>query len=196
MSSNQHPSEKVTFGAVVNSDNANREQHDKALTPSSQSPFYAHPAAQPSLQSLPDEKEVLVNVYDTDLEAGCQRTPELTPQPSHAALDLPTARPVASYASTAGTGFRKNPECTVWPTKETLRDKARQQKVKENEKKWGGSLRIKWDGMTKKQRMIVRGLVFLLIVALAVGLGVGISKAVHGGVYAGKGVSHSIPDTP
>lgn len=83
----------------------------------------------------------------------------------------------------------------MWPTKETLREKAKAHRVQEQQRQWGGGLKTKWEGMTKKQRLWIRVLTLLLIVALAVGLGVGISKAVNGGVYAGKGQTKTIPNS-
>lgn len=190
--------EKVTFGAVVNTANHNASSDENALlTPTTQSsPFYALSSAQPSLQSLPSKKEANIAIYETDLESGLQGNRNLTPFASHSALDLPAARPVASYATTQKHSIDGRPkECTMWPTKETLREKAKAQKAKEQNTKWGGSMKTKWDSMTKKQRLYIQILVILLIVALAVGLGIGISRAVGGGVWAGKGESHSIPDT-
>ena len=179
--------------------NANR-QENSLLTPNTPtSPFYSLPSAQQSLQSLQHKKEPTIAVYETDLEAGTRGDRYLTPSASHSALDLPPARPVASNATTMMSGYKTSfdgrpKDCTVWPTKDTLREKAKAEKTKQQQTKWCGGMKIKWGAMTKKQRLWIRILVFLLIVALAVGLGVGISRAVHGGVYAGKGEQHSIPD--
>lgn len=204
MASNAASNEKVTFGLVVSPVEETEGVHDTSLhtPPTQHTPFYALPSAQPSLQSLPSKKEPNVAVYETDLEANHHLGSELaTPMVSSSNLDLPAARPMLSQATTAMSGYRRSydaqaRDCTVWPTKETLREKAKAQKAKEQQRTWCGPMKTKWASLQKKQRLWIRILVFLVIVAFAVGLGVGITKAVHGGVWAGKGESHTIPNTP
>jgi len=197
MASDSASNDKVTFGAVVDAPTPQSTAvvTDTTLcTPATPStPFYSIASAQPSLQSLPSKKEPNVAVYETDLEAGrpCDATP--TPLGSQSALDLPYALPVATNDSYYKRSFEgRTKECTIWPTKETLRDKAKAQKVKKQQKTWHGCLKTKWDDMSKKQRIWVRVLVLLVIVALAFGLGIGISRAVHAGIYAGKGETKPI----
>jgi len=190
--------EKITFGAVVTppeDDTSSPRRESTLIAPST--PFYALPSAQPSLQSLPSKKEPTIAVYEADLEAGHPSNGISTPLTSHSALDLPHVMPTPSYATTAMDGYRPSfegraKECTVWPTKETLREKARVRKAERQQTRWCGSTKTKWDAMTKKQRLWIRLLVLLIIIAVAVGVGVGVSKAVNGGVYAGQGESHVI----
>jgi hypothetical protein len=47
--------------------------------------------------------------------------------------------------------------------------------------------------LTTKQRLWVKIIIALILVAAAVGLGVGISRAVGGGVWAGNGQNKEIP---
>lgn len=199
MAFSSSPSEKVTFGAVIDPSGNQHQIHDDSsmLTPTSMSsPFYDLPSAQPSIQSLPSNKEPEATVYEADLEAGGrQGVLNLTPLTSSSRLDLPPVQQTPSYATTVMSGFKKNKECTVWPTKETLREKAKAQKAMDHQRHCCGSIRTKWANLTHKQRVWTRVVVLLLIIALAVGLGVGISRAVDGGVYAGSGQTTAIPGT-
>lgn len=190
MSTNASDHQEVTFGAVVNPINTNAVgQGNTYLTPNTpSSPFYTLPSAQPSLQSLSEKKEANIAVHETDLEAGRQNSRQLTPLTSYSGLDLSAARTGATNISTN--------ECAMWPTKQMLKEQRKAQKMEKQEKRCCGPAKIKWDSMTKKQRLWIRIFIFLTIVALAVGLGVGISRAVNGGVYAGKGQSHAIPSSP
>ncbi|KAK7522123.1 uncharacterized protein IWZ02DRAFT_123738 [Phyllosticta citriasiana] len=78
-------------------------------------------------------------------------------------------------------------ECTVWPSKQTLHEKAKAAKVQRGSCQW-------WGRMSKKHRLWLKILIALTVVALAVGLSVGISRAVGGGVWAGTGQSRTIPN--
>ncbi|KAF2142163.1 uncharacterized protein K452DRAFT_227208 [Aplosporella prunicola CBS 121167] len=134
------------------------------------SAFYQHPESRSHLEV---NRPLAPNA--NDLEAG-----------SHNPTTFPTlsAATTATQPKVSVDGRVK--ECTVWPTKQTLREKAKQEKYKDRSCRW-------WGDLSRKQKMWIKILIGLTIVALAVGLSVGISRAVGGGVWTGTGESHTIP---
>ncbi|KAK8168088.1 hypothetical protein IWX90DRAFT_483790 [Phyllosticta citrichinensis] len=78
-------------------------------------------------------------------------------------------------------------DCTVWPSKQALHEKAKAAKAQRTSCQW-------WGRMSKKHRLWAKILIALTIIALAIGLSVGISRAVGGGVWSGTGQSRTIPN--
>lgn len=76
-------------------------------------------------------------------------------------------------------------QCTMWPSRQTLIDEAKARKHAR-----GGCHPLR--GLTKRQRLWVKIVIALFIVAAAVGVGVGVSKAVGAGVWSGDGQSRQI----
>lgn len=134
------------------------------------SPFYQHPASRSFLEQ-PSQNQSRTNIvyptYTQDLESGLIR-----PSVSN---DLPKK-------SVDG----RVKECTVWPSQQTLKEKARSEKRRRG--------RMPWRNLNKRQMLYLKLAVILVLIGLVVGLGVGITKAVGGGVWSGRGEQHSIPD--
>lgn len=132
------------------------------------SPFYQHPESRSHLE---------VDRNKNDIESGLLTVNNANGLPLSAVT-------TQSQPKVSMDGRVK--ECTVWPTKQTLQDRARASKAKRRTCQC-------WGRLTKKQKIITEVLIGLTVVALAVGLSVGISRAVGGGVWAGTGQSHTIP---
>jgi hypothetical protein len=136
------------------------------------SAFYKHPEARRSL----DEKRASVvpavqskthlAVYERDLEAG----------------SLPLSAATTQQPKTSVDGRVK--ECTMWPSRQAMLEK------KKHHKRARGC-RL-FTNLNSKQRLWVKIIIGLLIVAAATGLGIGISKAVGGGVWSSPGQSKPI----
>lgn len=155
------------------------------LTPSrSPSP----PAAAVAIHSI--TKKPYLSVYETDLEAGST----LTRSTSHLSQTLePPSYPtynVSSFASSAVSINTYTKECTMWPSKATLTEKARADKARRCSAKavrGCGPVYRAWVGLSWTQRTWCKVLFALAVVALAVGLGVGITRAVDGGFWFSDG---------
>ncbi|GAB7353278.1 hypothetical protein MBLNU459_g3783t1 [Dothideomycetes sp. NU459] len=197
-----HDNEKVTFGATIDP-SVKQTNHlltpnvfdtPKTLTPvvtqedrSNKTPFYSHSSAAASQLSMPSPSlKSPVAVYETDLEAG---------RATNSQLNLSGIRTNAS-------GYRSSldarpKECTMWPTKETLREKAKQEKCRKmSTRGFGcGRVNVAWAHLDKKQRLWYKIALALFLVAIAVALGVGITKAVGGGVWASNGQQKTIPSS-
>jgi hypothetical protein len=76
-------------------------------------------------------------------------------------------------------------DCTMWPSRVTLKAKAKEEKAKRS---WNPLIRL-----PKRQRLIAQIVIALVIVGAAVGIGVGVSRAVGGGVWSGNGQTKQIP---
>ncbi|KAF2003405.1 hypothetical protein P154DRAFT_84856 [Amniculicola lignicola CBS 123094] len=143
------------------------------------SAFYKHPTARRSLDLTlsqsqlqgtahePTKSHLDVHVYEQrDLESGLPLSAATTQQPK---------------VSVDG----RVKECTMWPSRQAMLDKQKQTK-----RSRGCSA---FRSLNSKQRLWVKIVIGLVIVAAAVGLGVGISRAVGGGVWSGNGQSKEIP---
>lgn len=166
----------VTFGAVVeptkpqpalrpqvSNDSNMSGALEKEITFDSNNPysaFYKHPEARRSMDNGPQSKTHL-GVYERDLEAGS--SPALSP--------ATTQQPKVSVDG-------RVKECTMWPSRQTITERRKLYKRAKGCKLFGG--------LNSKQRLWVKILIGLIIVAAAVGLGIGISRAVGGGVYKGN----------
>ncbi|KAF2112462.1 hypothetical protein BDV96DRAFT_163112 [Lophiotrema nucula] len=131
------------------------------------SAFYKHPEASRERQdrisaegTQPTKSHLDVGVYERDLEAG---------------LPLSTATTQNPKVSVDG----RVKECTMWPSRQAMMDK------KKMSKRARGCHLLR--NLSPKQRLWVKIVIAMIIVAAAVGLGVGISKAVGGGVWSGQG---------
>lgn len=168
----------VTFGASVqgldappqalrsqpsnDSSMSTTEEKERALDSSNPfSAFYKHPDARRSMDAPPHSKTHLdVNVYDRDLEAGAPLSAATTQQPK---------------VSVDG----RVKECTMWPSRQAILDKKKQ-----SQRNKGCSF---FHSLNSKQRLWVKIIIALFLVAAAAGTGVGISKAVGGGVWKKPG---------
>ena len=143
------------------------------------SAFYSHPDLRRSLDGSrsnlgKDASKTNLNINIKDLEA---QTP----------LSNATSRTQMSGKSPKVSVDGRVKECTVWPSKTTLREKALLAKKH-------GPIKTRWNRLSKKQRLWIKILIAMLIIGAAVGIGVGITKAVGGGVFASQGNSKQIPD--
>jgi hypothetical protein len=73
----------------------------------------------------------------------------------------------------------------MWPSRQAVIDQRKTYK-----RSRGCNL---FKNLTGKQRLWIKIIIALIVVAAAVGLGVGISRAVGGGVWAGQGKNKEIP---
>ncbi|TKA67497.1 hypothetical protein B0A49_08544 [Cryomyces minteri] len=129
------------------------------------SAFYSHPATRHSLEEARTASKTHFQVYETDLEAGLSTA------------DLPKQSSLDGNAK----------ECTMWPSKKTLREKAKLQE--KATRRMYNPMR----NLSKKQKLYAKILIALLVVAAAVGIGIGVSRAVGGGVWAGNNTAKKIP---
>lgn len=172
----QHP---VTFGATVqgldaphqplrsppsNDSTMSTTADEKATGLDESNPFsafYKHPDARRSMDAAPQSKTHLdVSVYDRDLESGVPLSAATTQQPK---------------VSVDG----RVKECTMWPSRQAIMEK---KKLSQRAK--GCSF---FHSLSNKQRLWVKIIIALFLVAAAAGTGVGISKAVGGGVWKKPG---------
>jgi hypothetical protein len=158
------PSAESTMTSTT-ADAAKKEMPLDPMNP--YSAFYKHPDARRSMDasSAPQSKTHL-NVTERDLEAG---------------LPLSTATTQQQKSSVDG----RVKECTMWPSRQAVLDQ------RKTTKRTRGCKLFK--NLTTKQRLWVKIIIALILVAAAVGLGVGISRAVGGGVWAGNGQNKEIP---
>lgn len=206
-----HVEEEVTFGATIDTPSKTQnhlapnvfDTPPKSLSPvmtqeapsaaeAPLTPFYAAPSAQTSLKSLP-----IGNACDNDLESARKEGYFITSNPIASDLNLPSSDmlPVSAVPTGSRMSFDgRTKECTMWPTKQTLRNQDKAERAKRRAKRACGcnSMNAWWGSMTKKQRLWFKILVAAFLVAIACGLGIGISKAVGAGVFAGKGQSKPI----
>ncbi|KAI5195241.1 hypothetical protein AUEXF2481DRAFT_34087 [Aureobasidium subglaciale EXF-2481] len=202
-----HLEDEVTFGATV--DTPTKTQNHLAPnvfdTPKSLSPvvtvdapsdepltpFYATPSADISRQTLPADR-----VSETDLESARKEGYFITSNPVGSDLNLPSEMaPVSAVPTGSRLSFDgRTKECTMWPTKQTLRNQDRAERAKRRAARACGcsSIHAWWVGTDKRQRLWFKFIVAAFIVAIACGLGIGISKAVGAGVFAGKGQTKPI----
>ncbi|KAJ9630997.1 hypothetical protein H2203_001525 [Taxawa tesnikishii (nom. ined.)] len=214
--------EKTTFGATVEPVRTATDANTALLTPRNvfdtpteltptvtrdgqdhhpPNPFSSSPNSAPercSLEKLEPVTKNHLDVFETDLESGRATPVSASPSPLASGLDLPTPYQIHSNF---GSGYRlssdaRTRDCTMWPTKETLRENARKEEMKRRATRACGLGRVSdaWHGMDRKTRLWIKILLALFVVALAVGLGIGISKAVGGGVWAGSGHQSTIPN--
>ncbi|KAI9783979.1 MAG: hypothetical protein M1839_002924 [Geoglossum umbratile] len=78
-------------------------------------------------------------------------------------------------------------DCSVWPGKNTLLERRKQCKKR--------SRCSPMRGLSKQQKLCLKILIALLVVAAAVGIGVGISRAVGGGVWKNNNEQRPIGDS-
>lgn len=170
----------VTFGATVDTpkqtlrsppsnDSAlstTADEKDMALDSSNPfSAFYKHPDARRSMDAsmnapTPTKTHLDVNVYERDLESGLPLSQASTQQPK---------------PSVDG----RVKECTMWPSRQAVMDQKKRSKRAK-----GCSA---FHSLTNKQRLWVKIIIAMLLVAAAAAVGVGISKAVGGGVWKKPG---------
>ena len=162
-----HDSNMSLPAAAAQADTSKKEWSADPSNP--YSAFYKHPEARRSLDvSAPQSRTHLaLNTDVRDVEACKSLSPATTHQTPKVSVD----------------GRVK--ECTMWPSRQAVMDKRKTDKRKR------GCAAFK--GMTRKQRLWVKIIIALLVIAAAVGLGVGISRAVGGGVWAGAGKNKEIP---
>ena len=163
------------------------------------SAFYAHPQSRTSLEQLSSSRN-----------ASRQNLNPIPGGPSDSTADLEKGlRPqISSVPNLTGVSSRPSQDvlrqqqqqppphdCPVWPTKQTLKAKARamklERRMQRSERGYCGccvALREQYR-LKGRMKLWVKILIGLLIVAVAVGLGIGISKAVGGGVWANHGSS-------
>ncbi|KAK8255276.1 hypothetical protein HDK77DRAFT_28252 [Phyllosticta capitalensis] len=200
--------EKTTFGITITRpdtpDKENVSPDASPITPIIQEPI---PEPVPVLKSKPSQASVLSNPdgrlgsprYDSNNPfSAFYQHPESRShlevrQDVENGLLIPGG-PNGAPLSTATTASQPKvsmdgrvKECTVWPSKQTLQEKAKVAKAQRSSCQW-------WGNLSKKHRLWLKILFALTIVALAVGLSVGISRAVGGGVWSSTGQSRTIPN--
>ncbi|OCK95372.1 uncharacterized protein K441DRAFT_80314 [Cenococcum geophilum 1.58] len=132
------------------------------------SAFYSHPDARRSMDEQTPHSKTRLEVCEYDLESGSPISVTTTVSPPKLSVD----------------GRVK--ECTMWPSKQTMMERAKARKREQS--------CAPFRNLTRKQKLWVKILIALFVVAAAVGLGVGISRAVGGGVWAGNGHNKQIPN--
>lgn len=135
-----------------------RTRHEKDASysrdPSPSSAFYLHPTTRYSLEQSRTESKNNLAVYETDLEAGGR----------------------LSNSNTNGLiNTRTKQDCTVWPGQKTLKANHKLHRRK-------GACNPLRD-LSKRNKIIAKVLIAMVLIGLAVGIGVGVSKAVGGGVW-------------
>jgi hypothetical protein len=204
-----HLQDEVTFGATVDTP-TKKQSHlapnvfdtPKSLTPVATqdrssspdeptTPFYAAPSAEASRQTLP-----AAEASDRDLESARKEGYFITTNPLDSEINLPAGMaPVSTVPTASRLSFDgRTKECTMWPTKQTLRREDKAERAKRRAARACGCTNIHnwWTSMAKKQRLWLKVFLAALIVAMACGLGIGISKAVGAGVFAGRGQTKPI----
>ncbi|KAJ9668771.1 hypothetical protein H2201_001016 [Coniosporium apollinis] len=141
------------------------------------SAFYSHPTTRRSLEQQAASSKTQLDTYNHDLEAGSG----LLPPPPLSTITTQHTLPKSSIEG-------RPKECTVWPSKQTLREKAHEERCQT-----GNPIVRRWRNMDNRQRLWFKIVIALLVIAAAVGIGIGISRAVGGGVWAGQGKSKEIP---
>lgn len=207
-----HLDDEVTFGATIDTPTKNQShlapnvfdtpkslspvvtQESRSAPDAPLTPFYdATPAAQTSTKPTPTGC-----ARENDLESARKEGYLITTNSLNSNVNLPSEmEPVSAVPTGHRLSFDgRTKECTMWPTKQTLRNKDKAERAKRRESRACGcnSVNAWWSSMTKKQRLWFKILVAAFIVAVACGLGIGISKAVGAGVFAGKGQSKPIAD--
>jgi hypothetical protein len=134
------------------------------------SAFYKHPDARRSMDektASADASKTHLAVEERDVEAGLPLSNATTQQPK---------------VSVDG----RVKECTMWPSRQAMLEKK-----KRSQRARGCNL---FRNLNSRQRLWVKIIIGLMIVAAATGLGVGISRAVGGGVWSSPGQSKPIPN--
>ena len=128
-----------------------------------------------------------------DLEKGGIRT-HLTPIETSASHLTATSQtsPLYSPSRDYSIDGRAPKECSMWPSRATLKDQAKADKVRRRGANCCG-LSQRWVGLSRKQRLWIKVLIALLVIAVAVAIGIGISRAVGGGVWASDNQHTTIP---
>lgn len=141
------------------------------------SPFYEHPA--PSIERLHTNHDgkSISNVYEKDMESGMATPVSINPDEN----------PFSSKIS-----VDHNKECRMWPSRQTLQQTRMANKKKRNDHHTCAPVRDRWMQLSRRQRLIAKIALVLLVVGLIVGISVGVSKAVNGGVYASDGSSRPV----
>ncbi|EGP86154.1 unnamed protein product [Zymoseptoria tritici ST99CH_1A5] len=155
---------------VSNDDTMQNYTGEKPILP--HSPFYTHPPASNEVVNKHS-----LSVFEKDIESG-----NTTPLSRHDAAN-PFSKSLAVENST---------ECTMWPSKQTLRQQKQAQKSRKREKSAFAPVATRWANLSKKQKMASKILLALFLIGAAVALGVGISVAVKGAYYVSDGSSKAV----
>lgn len=165
-------------------------QHEKG--PDLESGIYRAPTQSSSIQQSP-----VVGTFPSTTQLSVPHQPSPTRQPS---VESSASSRTITYVSPQD---EKNPitcttstnlattnseQCTMWPTSNALKQKAKKQKRSKHAH--NPLMRL-----SKRNRVIVSVVLALLVIGLAVGIGVGISKKYGGEVWAGPGKSKPL-DAP
>lgn len=200
--------EKTTFGATIEPTspptnpstalfpNNNGLSTPTQLTPAvtrdsaNNNPFDTPHGDSPSAGlALPTKTHL--DIFEHDLESGAATPLAPSPLASNSHLDLPFAYTTRSNLGSYSIDGRPK-ECTMWPSKTTLREKA----LAEKQARRGrglGRVGVVWARLDKRTKLWIKICIALFIVAAAVGLGIGISKVVGGGIWAGNGSQKTLP---
>jgi hypothetical protein len=154
--------EKTTFGATIVKPNLAPEHDDPPSRSSTPPACLRTPSAQPESSARRD-------LSPGDLERGLGGLSQTTTAANSSS---------ANVNRTGDDGRLK--ECTQWPTKQSLKQKARLAKNKRQCCPW-------WAGLTKKQKLIFKIVIALIFVGVVTAVAVGISRAVGGGVWSDDG---------
>jgi hypothetical protein len=164
--------------AVSRADLSARYQ-DKSTLPVT-SPFYQHPPASFERAHSRQTSKENVTAFEKDIESG-----NLTPL---SAKD--DENPFTNKIS-----VEINKECKMWPSKQTLMQQRKSEKKQKRERKGCtgcAPLRNRWEKFDKRQRLLIKIAIALLIIGILVAIGVGISKAVGGSYWARNGTQQAV----
>lgn len=194
---------QTTFGATIVPTVSRHEEHgllpqpiSPALTPSVSrdgshsdfydehkpvpvhSPFYQHPPASHEAMPRTSQGKLDTVVLEKDVESG-----NVTPLSPNDDDDNPFSK---------HHNVESNKECTMWPSKHTLKQKQKAEKRSRRSKAAWGRLVNRWSALTPRRRMSIKIAVALFLVGVAVAIGVGISAAVKGTYYVSDDSSKTV----
>lgn len=119
---------------------------------------------------------------EKDLESGVE-----TPLSPAEGFSSPFSKNLAVQSQT---------ECTMWPSKQTLKQQQQATKSGKRNKRVLAPVLNVWSNFTKRQRLLIKIFIALFVIGAAVGLGVGISVAVKGAYFTGDGKSQQVGVDP
>ncbi|GAB7359263.1 hypothetical protein MBLNU230_g5920t1 [Neophaeotheca triangularis] len=151
------------------------------------SPFYQHPPASFERVSYSHSRQqsfksptAINTTNEKDLEAQAATTP----------LTVCTTRGGEENPFASKYSLDYNKECKMWPSKNTLMASKLADKRRRAETRRCGGSRVKmedaWRERSKKQKLIIKIAIAVVVCGIMVAIGVGITNAVHGGVWSGE----------
>lgn len=146
-------------------------------------PFYQQTLTPPQPAHSKQGNQSREAISEKDIEAG---------------PTTPLSRGDEDEPFTSKVSLDRNKECKMWPSRQTLiQERKAERKRKRDQKFCGGCgpVRDFWGRFTKRQKLIFKIVLALIIIGLAVAIAVSITVAVNGTVYVSEDKSQQIPET-